>query len=54
MRNSLLVLVEISLTRLLFTLRVLESKGKSLEEMSRDNERGGGGETMVNNGGEGN
>ncbi|KAK9945771.1 hypothetical protein M0R45_011270 [Rubus argutus] len=38
MRNSLMVLGVINVIGLLFTFLVPESKGKSLEEMSRDNE----------------
>ncbi|KAM5564181.1 putative inorganic phosphate transporter 1-2 [Rosa sericea] len=38
MKNSLLVLAVINIIGLLFTFLVPESKGKSLEEMSRENE----------------
>ncbi|KAM7507722.1 hypothetical protein LguiA_018175 [Lonicera macranthoides] len=47
MRNSLLVLGGISLIGLLCTFLVPESKGKSLEEMSRENERDEGGESSI-------
>lgn len=38
-RNSLFVLAGCNLLGLLFTFLVPESKGKSLEEMSRENEK---------------